>query len=60
MIYPEVIRADRFYCRNPFLVKDLHLQPQLAAAAPVAVALETKLNNNDHPLLVQLTFLYSF
>ena len=59
MIYPEVIRADRFHCRNPLLAKDLSLQPQLVAAAPTAAALETKLNN-DHPLLVQLTFLYSF
>ena len=48
MIYPEVIRADRFHCRNPLLAKDLRLQPQLAAATPVVAALETKLNNNNH------------
>ena len=60
MIYPEVIRADRFHCRNPLLAKDLRLQPQLAAATSTAAALETKLNNNDHTHLVQLTFLYSF
>ena len=45
MIYPEVIRADRFHCRNPLLAEDLRLQPQLVAAA---IALETKLNNNNH------------
>ena len=45
MIYPEVIRVDRFHWRNPLLVEDLHLQPQLAATAPAATALETKLNN---------------
>ena len=44
MIYPEVIRADRFRCRNPLLAEGLCLQPQLVAAA----ALETKLNNNNH------------
>ena len=43
MIYPEVIRANRFRRRNPLLVEDLRLQPQLVAAA-----LETKLNNNNH------------
>ena len=48
MVYPEVIRADRFHCRNPLLAEDLRLQLQLAAAAPVAAALETKLNNNNH------------
>ena len=47
MIYPEVIRADRFHCRNPLLVEDLRLQPQLVAATPTAIALETKLNNNN-------------
>ena len=47
MIYPEVIRADRFHCRKPLLVEDFRL-PQLAAAALAAVALETKLNNNNH------------
>ena len=48
MIYLEVIRADRFLCRKPLLVEDLHLQPQLTDAAPAAAALETKLNNNNH------------
>ena len=48
MIYPEVIRADRFRCRNPLLAEDLRLQPQLAAATPAVAALETKLNNNNH------------
>ena len=48
MIYPEVIRADRFRCRNPLLAEDLCLQPQLVATAPVVAALETKLNNNNH------------
>ena len=43
MIHPEVIRADRFHCRNPLLAEDLRLQHQLVAAA----ALETKLNNNN-------------
>ena len=47
MIYPEVIRADRFRYQNPLLAEDLRLQPQLVAAALVAVALETKLNNNN-------------
>ena len=60
MIYPKVIRADRIHCRNPLLAGDLRLQPQLAAATSTAAALETKLNNNDHTLLVQLTFLDSF
>ena len=60
MIYTEVIRANRFHCKKHLLAKDLHLQPQLAVATPVAAALETKLNNNDYILLVQLTFLYSF
>ena len=50
MIYLEEIRADRFHCRKPLLVEDLPLQPQLDAATPAAAALETKLNNNDHPL----------
>ena len=44
MIYPEVIREDRFRCRNRLLAEDLCLQPQPVAAA----ALETKLNNNNH------------
>ena len=48
MIYPEVIRADRFRCRNPLFAEDLRLQPQLVAVAPTAAALETKLNNNNH------------
>ena len=48
MIYPEVIRADRFRCRNPLLAEDLRLQPQLAAATLAVTALETKLNNNNH------------
>ena len=48
MIYLEVIREDRFHCRNPLLAKDLRLQPQLATAALAAAALETKLNNNNH------------
>ena len=48
MIYSEVIRADRIHCRNSLLAEDLRLQPQLAVAAPAAVALETKLNNNNH------------
>ena len=48
MIYPEVIRADRFHCRNHLLAEDLRFQPQLAVVAPVAVVLETKLNNNNH------------
>ena len=48
MIYPQVIRADRFHYRNPLLVEDLRLQPQLATAAPAAAALETKLDNNNH------------
>ena len=50
MIYPEVLRADRFQCRNPLLVEDLRHQPQLVAASPatpIAAALETKLNNNN-------------
>ena len=47
MIYPEVIRADIFHYRNPLLVEDLRLQPQLVAAAPIVAALETKLNNNN-------------
>ena len=48
MIYPKVIRADRFHCRKHLLAEDLRLQPQLAAAAPAATALETKINNNNH------------
>ena len=48
MIYPEVIREDRFRCRNPLLAKDFRLQPQLVVAALAAAALETKLNNNNH------------
>ena len=48
MIYPEVIRADRFHYRNPLLVEDLRLQSQLAAATPAAAALETHLDNNNH------------
>ena len=47
MIYPEVIRADRFRYRNPLLAKDLRLQPQLLVVALVVAALETKLNNNN-------------
>ena len=52
MIYPEVIRADRFRCRNLLLAEDLRLQPQLVATAPAATALETKLNNNNHGYLL--------
>ena len=52
MIYPEVIRADRFRCRNPLLAEDLRLQPQLVAATPVVAALETKHNNNNHGYLL--------
>ena len=48
MIYPEVIRADKFRRRNPLLAEDLHLQPQLATAALAVATLETKLNNNNH------------
>ena len=48
MIYPEVIRANRFCCRNPLLAEDLRLQLQLVVAAPAVAALETKLNNNNH------------
>ena len=48
MIYPEVVRADNFHCRNHLLAEDLHLQPQLVVAAPAAATLETKLNNNNH------------
>ena len=48
MIYPEVIKENRFHCQNPFLAEDLRLQPQVVAAAPTAAALETKLNNNNH------------
>ena len=48
MIYLDVIREDRFRCRNPLLAEDLRLQPQLVVMAPVVVALETKLNNNNH------------
>ena len=48
MIYPKVIRADRFHCRNPLIVEDLRPQPQLAAATPTTTALETKFNNNNH------------
>ena len=48
MIYPEVIREDRFHCRKHLLVGDLSLQPQLAAAALADAALETKLNNNNN------------
>ena len=48
MIYPEVIRVDRFHCRNPLLAEDLRLQPQLVAAAAAVAALETKLNKNNH------------
>ena len=48
MIYPGVIRADRFHCRNPLVAEDLRFQPQLTAAAPAVAALETKLNNNNH------------
>ena len=44
MIYPEVIRADRFHCQNPLLAEDLRLQPQLVAATPAAATLEIKLN----------------
>ena len=47
MIYPKVIRADRFHCQNPLFTEDLRLQPQVVAAAPAA-ALETKINNNNH------------
>ena len=46
MIYLEVIRVDRFHCRNPLLAEDLRLQPQLAATVLAAAALETKLNNS--------------
>ena len=48
MIYPKVIREDRFRCQNPLLAEDLCLQPQLVAVAPAAAALETKLNNNNY------------
>ena len=49
MIYPEVIREDIFCCRNPLLVEDLRLQPQLVATATPATALKTKLkDNNNH------------
>ena len=48
MFYLEVIREDTFRCWNPLLAKDLRLQPQLAATAAAATALETKLNNNNH------------
>ena len=41
MIYPEVIRADRFHCQKHLLAEDLRLQPQLAIAAPGASSLET-------------------
>ena len=49
MIYSKVIREDRFHCKKHLLAEDFRLQPQLAAAAIVATALETKLkDNNDH------------
>ena len=48
MIYLEVIRADRFRCRNPLLAEDFRLQPQLVAVAAAAAALETKINNNNY------------
>ena len=45
MIYPEVIRANRFHCRKHLLAEDFRLEPQFAAVA----ALETKLkDNNNH------------
>ena len=50
MIYPEVIRAYRFRCRNPLLAEDFRLQPQLVAVVAAAVALETKLNSNNYRL----------
>ena len=51
MIYPEVIREDRFRCRNPLLAENLRLQPQLVATAPATAALETNLNNNNYGYL---------
>ena len=49
MIYPEVIKANRFHYRKHLLAEDFRLQPQLVAAAIVVVALETKLKDkNDH------------
>ena len=49
MIYPEVIRADRFHCRKHLLAKYFRLQPQLVATATPATALKTKLkDNNNH------------
>ena len=62
MIYPEVIRANRFHCRKHLLDEDFCLQPQLAAAATVVAALKTKpKDNNDHGCPFGSTnFLYSF
>ena len=49
MIYPEVIREDRFCCRKHLLAEDFRLQPQLVVAAIAAAALKTKLkDNNNH------------
>ena len=57
MIYPKVIRADGFHCRKHLLVEDLRLQPQLAVATPAAIAIEIKLNNNNHGYLFGSTTL---
>ena len=49
MIYPEVIREDRFRCQKHLFIVGSQPQPQLAIAATAAAALETKLkHNNDH------------
>ena len=49
MIYPEVIRENRFHRRKHLLVVGSRPQPQLVVVATVVVALETKLkDNNDH------------
>ena len=49
MIYPEVIRADRFHYRKHLLAEDFRLQPQLVDVATSVAALKTKLkDNNNH------------
>ena len=48
MIYPEVIREDRFHYKTPLLVEDLRIQPQPVVATPAVDAIETKINNNNH------------
>ena len=45
MIYPEVIRADRFRCQKQLLVVGSCPLPQISVAATAAVALETKLQD---------------